>query len=178
MFDDAATTQPSNDAGVTAEPAPGGVLGPAADATAVPAAAPADPAQPSEPQFNTTPQSVANEPVVAPPASEPAAPADPLPASDPTPTAAPAPSAGGSSDLISLKQQALQSLSPLLAHLDQSPEEKFKTTMMMIQASDDQSLVQTAYDAAQSITDEKEKAQALLDIVNEINYFTQQGTGA
>ena len=44
---------------------------------------------------------------------------------------------------------------------------------MMIQASDDQSLIQQAYDAANSITDEKIKAQALLDVVNEINYFTQ-----
>lgn len=78
-------------------------------------------------------------------------------------------------ELIELKQKALKSLSPLLSHLDQTPEEKFRTTMMMIQASDDQSLVKTAYDAAQNITDEKSKAQALLDIVNEINYFTQNG---
>lgn len=32
----------------------------------------------------------------------------------------------------------------------------------MIQASDDQSLIQQAYDAAQQIQDEKIKAQALL----------------
>lgn len=75
--------------------------------------------------------------------------------------------------LLSLKQQALQSLSPLLNQLEQTPEEKFRTTMMLIQASDDQSLIQAAYDAANSITDEKAKAQALLDVVNEINYFTQ-----
>jgi hypothetical protein len=95
------------------------------------------------------------------------------PANDPNiVTAAPAPHA--QNDLIDIKQQALTQLSPLVGHLDQSPEEKFRTTMMMIQASDDQSLIQTAYDAAQQITDEKVKAQALLDIVNEINYFTQQ----
>ena len=46
--------------------------------------------------------------------------------------------------------------------------------MMMIQASDNQELIKTAYEAAQAIPDEKVKAQALLDIVNEINYFTQQ----
>ncbi len=45
---------------------------------------------------------------------------------------------------------------------------------MMIQASDNQALVKDAYSAAQAITDEKTRAQALLDIVNEINYFTQQ----
>lgn len=79
-------------------------------------------------------------------------------------------------DLLALKQQALQQLTPLVGHLEQSPEEKFRTTMMMIQASDDQSMLQSAYDAAQAITDEKAKAQALLDVVNEINYFTQHGT--
>lgn len=76
-------------------------------------------------------------------------------------------------DLISIKQDALQSLTPLLSQLEQTPEEKFRTTMMLIQASDDQSLVQAAYAAAKDIPDEKVRAQALLDIVNEINYFTQ-----
>lgn len=75
--------------------------------------------------------------------------------------------------LLDIKQKALQNLTPLVGKLDQTPLEKFKTTMMMIQASDDQSLIQAAYAAAEQITDEKEKAQALLDIVNEINYFTQ-----
>jgi hypothetical protein len=79
-------------------------------------------------------------------------------------------------DLLNIKQQALQQLSPLVGHLDQSPEEKFRTTMMMIQGSDDQSLIPTAYEAAQAIPDEKAKAQALLDVVNEINYFTQHQT--
>jgi len=84
-------------------------------------------------------------------------------------TPAPSNDVGG---LLDIKRQALQQLSPLVGHLDQSPEEKFKTTMMMIQAADDKSLVQTAYDAAQQITDEKTRAQPLLDVINEINYFT------
>jgi hypothetical protein len=75
--------------------------------------------------------------------------------------------------LLDLKQDALQKLSPLLGHLDQTPEEKFRTTMMMIQASDNQALLKEAYEAAQGIEDEKTRAQALLDVVNEINYFTQ-----
>lgn len=85
-----------------------------------------------------------------------------------------APATGVNGDLLSIKQQVLASLSPLVGHLDQTPEEKFRTTMMMIQASDNQDLIPTAYEAAQAIADEKVKAQALLDIVNEINYFTQQ----
>lgn len=77
-------------------------------------------------------------------------------------------------DLLSIKQSALTALTPLVNQLDQSPEEKFKTTMMMIQASDDKSMVRSAYEAAQGISDEKTRAQALLDVINEINYFTSQ----
>lgn len=101
------------------------------------------------------------------------APADEDTTSAPTVDPAPAPT-GGSDDLLDIKQEALQALSPLVGHLQQSPEEKFRTTMMMIQASDDQSLLREAYDAAKQIEDEKTRAQALLDVVNEINYFTQQ----
>ena len=75
-------------------------------------------------------------------------------------------------DLLAIKQDALTALTPLVGSLDQSAEEKFRTTMMLIQASDDKTLVRAAYEAAQAITDEKVKAQALLDVVNEINYFT------
>ncbi|HUS25834.1 MAG TPA: hypothetical protein VMY99_00605 [Nevskiaceae bacterium] len=115
---------------------------------------------------------------------------DDTPAATPEPAAVPAPAepdvatpqvaapAPGSDDLLGIKQQALQQLSPLLGHLDQTPEEKFRTTMMLIQASDNQSLVSEAYEAAQKITDEKVRAQALLDIVNEINYFTQHSEAA
>jgi len=76
-------------------------------------------------------------------------------------------------ELMGIKQQALQSLAPLVNQLEQTPEEKFKTTMMLIQASDNAGLIQDAYEAADAITDEKTRAQALLDVVNEINYFTQ-----
>lgn len=82
--------------------------------------------------------------------------------------------APANNDLLDIKQQALQHLSPLVGKLEQSPEEKFRTTMMMIQASDDQNLVKDAYEAAKLIPDEKARAQALLDVINEINYFTQQ----
>jgi hypothetical protein len=90
------------------------------------------------------------------------------------PTAASLVHGSNEDELLKLKQQALQSLAPLVDHLDQDPEAKFKTTMMMIQASDNADLIPEAYEAANKITDEKIRAQALLDVVNEINYFTQQ----
>ena len=91
-----------------------------------------------------------------------------------TPDPTPATVSINNDDLLKIKQQALEQLSPMVDHLDQSPEEKFHTTMMMIQANDNQDLVKVAYEAAQAITDEKVRAKALLDIVNEINYFTTQ----
>lgn len=80
----------------------------------------------------------------------------------------------GSTDLLDIKQQVLQTLTPIVHHLEQDSSEKFATTMMMIQATDNQDLIPAAYQAAQEIPDEKQKAQALLDIVKEINYFTQE----
>ncbi len=102
----------------------------------------------------------------------------------PPPTIKPSPSASSSvssitpppDDLLKIKQEALSDLTPLVDHLDQTPEERFKTNMMLIQASDNSSLIQAAYDAAGKIEDEKIRAQALLDVVNEINYFTQAAT--
>jgi hypothetical protein len=102
-----------------------------------------------------------------------------IPAVDAAPTlvSTPAP-AHNSDELMNLKQQALQQLSPLMDQLDQTPEERFRTTMMMIQASDNDGLIKNAYDAALAIPDEKARAQALLDVINEINYFTQQDSGS
>lgn len=92
-----------------------------------------------------------------------------------SPVATPAPSTAVNEDeLIGLKRKALEELVPLVGHLNQKPEERFKTNMMMIQATDDSSLIKMAYESASQIRDEKLRAQALLDIVNEINYFTQQ----
>ena len=75
-------------------------------------------------------------------------------------------------DLIDLKSKALDELYPIIHKLDLSAEENFKTLMMMIQATDNHELISQAYEAAEKIEDEATKARALLDIVNEINYFT------
>ena len=125
------------------------------------------PSSPAEPAFMSTPSEPT--PPNTPTADEPEESDQSEPASSPEPQTP----AADNSDLMDLKQQALQQLSPLVGHLDQTPEEKSRTTMMLIQASDNQALLKDAYEAAQVIEDEKAKAQALLDVINEINYFTQ-----
>lgn len=102
----------------------------------------------------------------------------PSPTQNDTPTEAPMAennisSPANTDDLLSMKQAALQQLNPLVNHLDQNPEEKFRTVMMMIQATDDHTKLSEAFEAAKQITDDKSRAQALLDVINEINYFTQ-----
>ncbi len=142
------------------------------DTSAMPEPPAMDP--PQEPVTSDQPDLPLPEPADAPVITEPPVDqnqADTTPDLSASPT--PTPSSDGN-NLLDIKQQALQQLSPLMGHLNQTPEEKFRTTMMMIQAADDQSLIPTAYEAAQQITDEKGRAQALLDVVNEINYFTQQ----
>lgn len=95
----------------------------------------------------------------------------PLP--QPAPTQ-PYPAPASDDGLMAIKSDALASLTPLVGEIDQSPEEKFKTTMMLIQASDNSSLIKEAYAAANQISDSKARAQALIDVINEINYFTQK----
>lgn len=101
-------------------------------------------------------------------------PADNTAPSDTPATGAAVPS-GQSDELESIKSSALQELLPMVNELDQEPEEKYRTLMMLIQSSDNQSLIKDAFDAAHGIEDKKAKAEALLNIINEINYFTGKG---
>ncbi len=77
----------------------------------------------------------------------------------------------GPSDLITIKRDALTALRPLVGKLDLSPEDKFDTYLLLIRSTDDKTLVQPAYEAAQKIADETRKAQALIEIVKEIDYL-------
>lgn len=76
-------------------------------------------------------------------------------------------------NLASIKQEAIGELRPLVDKLEVSPEEKFDTYLLLIRSTDDQSLIAPAHTAAQSITDETRRAQALLDIIKEIDFLSQ-----
>lgn len=77
-----------------------------------------------------------------------------------------------SGDLESIKSDALSELRPLVDKLNVSPEEKFDTYLLLLRSTDDSSLVGPAHAAAQAIADETRKAQALLDIIKEIDYLS------
>jgi hypothetical protein len=75
-------------------------------------------------------------------------------------------------DLEGIKKEALGELRPLVDKLDLAPEEKFDTYLLLLRSTDDKALIPPAYAAAQSITDESRKAQALLDVIKEIDYLS------
>ena len=78
----------------------------------------------------------------------------------------------GDSNLDSIKQQALLELRPLVDKLNISPEEKFDTYLLLLRSTDDSALIAPAHAAAGAIADESRRAQALLDVIKEIDYLS------
>ncbi len=95
-----------------------------------------------------------------------------LPAPDFIQTPAPA-ATTGSSELDGVKLDAINELRPLVDKLNLSPEEKFDTYLLLIRSTDDRTLVAPAHEAAKGIADEARRAQALLDIIKEIDFLSQ-----
>lgn len=93
-------------------------------------------------------------------------------AMDPMPVEPAAVSMPADSGLELIKNSALNELRPLVDKLNVSPEEKFDTYLLLIRSTDDSSLIGPAFEAARGISDETGKAQALLDIVKEIDYLS------
>lgn len=81
---------------------------------------------------------------------------------------------GGNVNLEAIKKDALQELRPLIDKLDVGPEEKFDTYLLLIRSTDDSDLIAPAHDAALLITDEPRRAQALLDVIKEIDYLNSK----
>lgn len=94
----------------------------------------------------------------------------PEPVATPEPVAAPVQPSG---DLDDIKLEALQELRPLVDKLNVSPEEKFDTYLLLLRSTDDKALIEPAHEAAKNISDETRRAQALLDIIKEIDFLSQ-----
>jgi hypothetical protein len=74
-------------------------------------------------------------------------------------------------NLDEIKVHALQDLRPLIDKLSVSNEEKFDIYLLLLRSSDDNTLIEPAYEAARNIEDETKRANALLDVIKEIDYF-------
>ena len=125
-------------------------------------------AMPTLPAVDDTTATPASDPLTIDPVSPPA---DPLPAAAPAPVLGAAPN-----ELDNVKLDAINELRPLVDKLSLAPEEKFDTYLLLIRSTDDKTLVAPAHEAAKSIADETRRAQALLDIIKEIDFLngTQQ----
>lgn len=77
-----------------------------------------------------------------------------------------------SPELESIKKDAVEELRPLVDKLDLPADEKFDTLLLIIRSTDDKALIGPAHEAAKAITDETKRAQALLDVIKEIDYFS------
>lgn len=134
----------------------------------------------AETTTNDTPQGDASVmPAPMQPIADPSV--NPLPPSDGMTTPLPTPNPpvmpampGPAGDLGSIKRNAIDALKPLLGKLQSSPEDTFDAYLLIIRSTDDSSLINEAYAAAQNINDETRKAQALLEIVKEIDYLSNQ----
>lgn len=77
-------------------------------------------------------------------------------------------------DLDGLKASALEELRPLVGKLNLPADERFDTLLLIIRSTDDQSLLDEAHAAAKEIKDDTRRAQALLDVIKEIDYFSSK----
>ena len=75
----------------------------------------------------------------------------------------------GDPDLGVVKTKALTDLRPLVDKVEMSPESKFKIYREIISATHDKAAIEPAYEAATGIAVEKDKAEALLFIVDTID---------
>lgn len=75
--------------------------------------------------------------------------------------------------LDDVKKRALEALVPIIADLDVSPEQKFDICITAMRFTDNKQLANTALEAALAIEDNGPKAEALVELVNEINYLQQ-----
>jgi hypothetical protein len=140
----ASATAPGGDLGSTVDVPMGAAFMDAADSTAV------------------TPEPVAP----ATPPAVPSIPGFPSPSSSVSPASA-VPSASG--DLDQVKMSALNDLKPIIDRVNIAPEDKFKIYREILEDMPDKTVIEPAYNAAKQITDEAEKAEALLLVVQKID---------
>ena len=75
----------------------------------------------------------------------------------------------GDPDLDRVKSSALSDLRPIIEKIDLSAEKKFEIYKEIIDSMNDKACIEPAYNAAKGIKDDKERAEALLFVVEAIN---------
>jgi hypothetical protein len=110
--------------------------------------------------------SVADLELTSPVASPEAPVAEAEPALPATPEIAPVVTLDG------VKIEAINELKPLMDKINLPAEEKFDLYLLIIRSTDDKTLIAPAHDTAKMIADDTRRANALVDIIKEIDYLT------
>lgn len=79
--------------------------------------------------------------------------------------------ASSDSDLGKVKSMALSDLRPVLENIDMPAESKFKIYKDIIEVTQDKASIEPAYTAAKAIESDKDRAEALLYIIETIDKF-------
>ena len=133
--------------------------------------APAAPAKPTGKSGSAQPA----DPILTDVLAQPAKPAKAKPEPVTPPNVNPLGHNVDSGALGDIRLQVISELRPLVNRLDfLAPADKFDTLLLLIRTIDDSSLIPMAHQAAMAIPDEVKRAQALLDILKEIDFFTQK----
>lgn len=82
----------------------------------------------------------------------------------------------GDTNLDNIRNQALTELRPLVDKLNLDPEEKFDIYLLLLRSTDDTALIAPAHEAAKNIADEAKRAEALLDVIKEIDFLSTPNT--
>lgn len=78
------------------------------------------------------------------------------------------------SKMEDVKARAMKALTPLLSEIqDMDPERKFDICISAMRYTDDKDLADAALEAALAIEETGTKAEALVELINEINYLQQ-----
>lgn len=99
------------------------------------------------------------------PVAEPAPVVEPIATPEPTVSSA----ANVSGDMKSVKEAALRDLAPLLGKIDMDSSKKFKLYKDIREELHDDSIIGDAYETAKNISDDTERGEALLYLVESID---------
>ena len=124
------------------------------------------PPAPSVPEAAPAPVAPAPAPVAPAPAPTPEPAPAPAPAPAPEPAPEPIPESLNTSEV---KKAALRDLVPLLDRISMDESEKFKIYRDIFDDLKDYTILEPAYRAAREISDETERAEALLYLVKSID---------
>ena len=74
--------------------------------------------------------------------------------------------------LIASRTKPSKSFDRWLTSSTSLPKKKFDTYLLLIRSTDDKTLIAPAHEAAKNIADESRRAQALLDVIKEIDFLS------